>query len=129
MESMTYQEAIELFQTVEAVQCVETYEALVEAQRIPDDLRDHTFFSQYDWWIYISREDDKTCFSCTVLGGILFTGLELRSAFPWLRFKDVNTLYPSTHPNCRCILLRLTSATDYIRLVQLELLNEMWRNA
>jgi hypothetical protein len=47
----------------------------------------------------------------------VFTGLELRAAFPWLEIVDANTIWARVHPNCRCKLWRITNPLDYLKIV------------
>jgi len=106
-------------QIVEAVEQVERLEEWETIKRIPDDLRGQSFFGEYDFWLFqtIEPSDDRICFACTVLDKIIFTGLELRGAMPYLQIIDGNTILAGIHPNCRCKLLRITNPLDYIYLM------------
>jgi hypothetical protein len=107
-------------QAVEAVEAVLAVEEYLDwegaTQRIPVDLRGQTFFGEFDFWLYTAIDDDKTCWMCKVRDKIIWTGLELRSSFPWLQIVDANTIMAKTHPHCRCPLTRITSLADYIQL-------------
>ncbi len=108
---------LEITAVVAAVLQVEELLKWQEAQtRIPFWLQGTTFFSEWDFWTFNSIVDDRTCFSCNVLDKIMFTGLELRLAFPYLEIIDENTILAHVHPNCRCLLTRITSLLDYTQL-------------
>jgi hypothetical protein len=110
--------AIKAIEAIEAVIAVQEQLDWEEIKRIPDWLRSQTFFGEFDLWLLqtIEPADDRICFGCTVLDKIVFTGLELRSAFPWLEVIDANTIMAKVHPNCRCKLLRITNPLDYITI-------------
>jgi hypothetical protein len=102
---------------LESVLGVEEVLAWQEAQaRIPSWLRGNTFFSERDFWVFTAVMDDRTCFHCNILDKVLFTGLELRLAFPYLEIIDVKTVLARVHPHCRCILTRVTNPLDLARL-------------
>lgn len=102
---------------IEAVEEVERLAQWETFKRIPDNLSGQSFFGEFDFWLFMAIEDDVTCFSCKVLDKIVFTGLELRGAFQYLQIVDGNTILALVHPNCRCVLLRITNLLDYIQLM------------
>jgi hypothetical protein len=105
---------------VEAVDQTLQQEAFDEVSKIPSFLKGYmTFFGEYDYWLFMTVEpsDDRICFSCQVLDKMIFTGLELRSAFPFLIIEDGYTIRAFVHPNCRCVLIRITNPMDYLALV------------
>lgn len=111
-------EGLEAIEAAEAVMAIKAQLDWETIKRIPDDLRGQTFFGQFDLWLFetIEPADDKICFSCNVLDKIVFTGLELQSAFPWMQILDANHILALVHPNCRCILTRITNPLDYISM-------------
>jgi hypothetical protein len=75
--------------------------------RIPDKYRGKvTFFSVNDIWLYDTNPIETTCVACKELDGSEWTGASLRAPFTWLEILDLNTIYPATHPNCRCLFHR-----------------------
>jgi len=70
---------------------------------------DISFFSQYDLWIYHAVLDDRLCLTCldNEKTPRIF-GNELRAKFPYLEIIDENTINAKVHPNCRCLLTRIT---------------------
>ncbi len=96
--------------------------AVHEAQkRIPTDLRAHSFFGKMDLWQYIAITDDRTCSPCLELDTRFFMGDELRGEFPFLKVIDVNQILVGKHPNCRCVLQRITEPTHYIPIMDVEI--------
>ena len=118
LETSSSSLAAEAVEAVEAVSALEAYLEWETIKRIPDYLRGQSFFGEYDLWLFqtIEPADKRICFSCTVLDKIVWTGLELRSAFPWLEIVDGNTIWARVHPNCRCKLSRITNPLDYITI-------------
>ena len=77
---------------------------------IPADLKGQvTFFSEYDLWDY-GITNINTCKECKadVIG--VYQGNELRSLFPDLVILNEDEIAPCVHPNCACVMRRLTDA-------------------
>jgi hypothetical protein len=114
------QENLEVFTSnlnTDVEQAVAVVQVILESQtRIPSDLSDQTFFGEYDFYVFVVVEDDRTYFDCKVLDKMVMTGLELRGAFPYLQIIGSNYILAKNHVNCRCILIRVTSLADYIRM-------------
>jgi len=106
---------IDAVRAVEAVQEQTEWETI---KRIPDDLKGTSFFGEFDIWLFqtIEPADERICFACNVLDKIIFTGMELRAAFPWMMIVHANLILALVHPNCRCTLTRITNPLDYIQL-------------
>jgi len=64
-----------------------------------------------DEWIYNTEESETVCPECQEHNLETFYGNELRGFFPYWEIIDVNTIYPSVHPNCRCKLTRTSFIT------------------
>lgn len=90
----------------------EAVHAVREAKkRIPDSLKDHSFFGALDFWRFVPEFDDRRCPECTAhWQTYFFTGDSLRGTFDHLEIQDENTISPKVHPNCRCQLWRVTTA-------------------
>lgn len=100
---MLYPNTSEILEIIEAVE-------QFERKWIPDDLKKPgtTFFSPYDYWVFIEHDDGKLCNRCYMISLMgLFLGSELRLMFPYLEIIDEDTIKANIHPNCRCILRRL----------------------
>jgi hypothetical protein len=71
-----------------------------------------TFFSVNDVWMYVEISDDKTCMDChanaQLEGGGMYYGNHLRAFFPYLEILDDDTIKVNEHPNCRCLLVRVS---------------------
>ena len=70
-----------------------------------------TFFGANDYWGYIEIGDDKLCGDCAFNASYntgIYNGTELRSKFPNLEIRDEDTITVNEHPNCRCILIRMS---------------------
>jgi len=79
---------------------------------IPDELKGVvTFFSEYDLWDY-SNINYHTCQTCVGNSSTVYQGDELRSLFPFLAILDEDTIYPEVHPNCTCVMRRVTNGQD-----------------
>ena len=77
---------------------------------IPSDLKGlSTFFSEYDVWDY-GITNVNTCKVCEGNMVGVYQGHELRSLFPYLVVMDEDTIAPHVHPNCACVLNRLTDS-------------------
>ncbi len=95
---------MQLISMVEAVEAVEDHEA---KQRIPDNLKDRTFFGANDHWIYHTEDDDRVCSDCKMFDGALFTGEDLRRMLPDLDVVGGDMMMVNIHPSCRCFLVRV----------------------
>lgn len=83
--------------------------------RIPEEFRAHSFFGEYDVWRYVPVFDGKLCKKCAYWAtNLYFRGKYLRGLFKYLKIVDVNTINVNVHPNCRCILVRVTNWQEYI---------------
>ena len=77
---------------------------------IPPDLKGlMTFFSEYDVWDY-GITNVNTCKVCDGNMVGVYQGHELRSLFPNLVIMDEDAIAPNVHPNCACVMRRLTDA-------------------
>ncbi len=105
-----------------AVAAVAYVEQLLEQQTpfliVPEDYAGHgvSYFSEHDWWYFQAITDDRTCFPCNTNDKTTFTGDELLDMFPYLEIGDENTILAWVHPNCRCILIRISDPLDYLGL-------------
>ncbi len=103
--------SVNLLEIVEAVVAVQL---LGEARsRIPDDLRGLTFYGEDDEWMFLGSGHPNMCGDCAGYEGDIYSGVELRSAFPYHTILDENTIAASVHPNCSCLLMRAVSAGGY----------------
>ncbi len=93
---------------IEVIEAVETYQAQEAKSRIPPELKGQTFFSINNLYHYFGISDDKLCDQCQQYDGETIVGSELRKLFPYLTIDTENIIYPNVHPNCRCLLIRLT---------------------
>lgn len=104
---------------MEAIQCVESLEAVDAVSRIPAEFKDHTFYGYYDIWQYKAKFDKKLCPRCLFWQQtVYYVGTYLRALFPYHKIKDVNTIEVLDHPHCRCILTRITDPTLYIMVTR-----------
>ena len=103
---------------IEAIHAVELVKAI---KRIPDELRGHSFFSQFDLWQYEVITDDKTCSPCLDLDTRFYYGDELRGEFFFMQVIDANTIEAHIHPNCRCVLNRITEPDIYLSVTRKKL--------
>jgi hypothetical protein len=87
-------------------------------QRIPSDLKGHSFFSNFDLYQYIAITDDRTCKLCMEFDRMIIQGSFIRSYYPYLEIIGENQLLPHVHPNCRCTMLRVTDLADYIHYTE-----------
>lgn len=100
---------------VAVVEAVEGWELEEAKKYIPADLSGaQSFFGDLDIWFLTAITDDRTCFSCMVVDQFVFTGRELRPAFPWMQIETSDEIKANIHPNCRCRLWRITTYADYI---------------
>lgn len=81
--------------------------------RIPDGLRGLTFYSADDEWLFLGSGHPHMCGDCASYDGDIYSGDELRSAFPYHTILDENTIAASVHPNCSCLLTRAVSVGGY----------------
>ncbi len=102
------QELVNLIKTVEVADYAEAL------SRIPQQLKDTSFFGHYDAWMFIAEGPWETnCPTCKDLAGQDFLGAYLRSMFPHLIILDEDTIYPNVHmtlwgvDTCKCVLRRL----------------------
>ena len=67
-----------------------------------------SFFSQEDIWVYFPEWDEKLCDECGefAIGIPYFSGVQIRSAFPYMDIVGPDTIAVNVHPNCRCHLER-----------------------
>lgn len=72
-----------------------------------------TYFSELDQWFFRAISDDRICDSCTELDGSILVGSVLRTGLPYMEILDEDTIRALVHPNCRCLLLRLTKTPYY----------------
>jgi len=80
----------------------------------PRELPGLTYFSVHNVWLYQEVSDHKTCQLCRDYAEQNkgeYRGNHLRSIFPYLEILDVGTIKANVHPNCRCLLVRLTEET------------------
>lgn len=84
-------------------------------KRKPEEFKYQSFFGLYDIWHYIPIFDVKLCDRCMRHAeSTYFSGLHLRGLFPYLKIRSRNIIEPWVHPNCRCILRRITDPTEYL---------------
>jgi len=103
-----YNHPLVIMQVVEAVQQFEA------KKRIPDRLKDHSFFGDDDFWDYVGPDDDKTCDICFgLLHTMPFVGSRIRGYFPYMVILDKDTIGGPgpdgdglEHPHCRHKLKR-----------------------
>lgn len=99
---------------------VEVIEAVEAVKRIPDTLKDHSFYGSSDVWHYIAILDDRLCDNCRQLSDGNYLGIDLRALFPDHLIIDDDQILPRVHltlwgkDTCRCTMLRLTEPRDYI---------------
>lgn len=88
--------------------------AVDAVRRISEELRKHSFFGSYDLWKYEPHYDIKLCEKCFNHALTKYRiGNHLRATFKYLVIIDANTIEVREHPNCRCLLRRVTSAEEY----------------
>ncbi len=105
--------------TERALQVVAAVQAYLDEgawKRKPADLKGTTFFGRWDLWFYIAISDPATCWTCELINGSVFMGIDLRLLFPYNLIVDSDQILPMVHPNCRCTLLRVTDLNDYLPL-------------
>jgi len=86
-------------------------------RRVPEHLREYSFFGSWDWWRYVAIMDAETCPLCTPHHNVVYPGTVIRSLFPGLEILDWDYMHPHTHNpsttvrdfNCRCGLIRTWS--------------------
>ena len=100
--------------TQTVIQVTRAVQAVIDKSWIPEELSDWSFFSAYDLWHYMGVSDEKLCELCEVNDGMDMTGDVLRGKFPYLEIIDKNTIYPNTHPNCRCVLVRIAAPMEIL---------------
>jgi hypothetical protein len=75
---------------------------------VPEEFRGISFFGSMDEWQYEASEASNMCQDCEEYNGRVFVGYELRREFPYMEVVNVNMIYPRVHPNCNCMLVRVT---------------------
>lgn len=101
------------------VSAVVSVRAVDAVQRIPKEYERVTFFGDYDIWHFIPIFDVKLCPECMMYAETeYFVGKHLRGLFPYLKIIDVNTIDVEVHPNCRCILRRITDPAEYLMVTR-----------
>ena len=100
------------------IQAVQAVRQTLDKRWIPEDLRDWSFFSTLDVWLYESENTKgNRCWSCEQFMGMTFFGDELRSMFPDLIIKSATEIYPNVHmtlwgkETCKCKLRRVAEPT------------------
>jgi len=86
-------------------------------QRIPPELKDFTFFSEHDLWLFDALGDPSVrCELCDHHNGNVFPGRTIRFAWAYLQILDMNLIGGPApggdgmvHPNCKCRLHRMPS--------------------
>ena len=68
-----------------------------------------SFFSEFDIWDY-GTLGYNTCEDCNGFSMAVYGGHELELIFPNLIILDENMIKPNIHPNCGCVMTRLTEA-------------------
>jgi hypothetical protein len=97
------------------VEAVAAVQMVGEAKRrIPVGLRGLTFYSEDDEWVFLSSGHPNMCVDCADYEGDIYSGTELRSAFPYHTIIDENTIAASVHPNCSCLLMRAVSMGGFL---------------
>lgn len=92
---------------------IEIVQAVEATTRIPTDTPAViTYFSKKDDWIFTAVFDSKVCDDCLQYEHETFTGDMLRSLFPYLEIKDLETIMVNAHPGCRCRLERILFMGD-----------------
>lgn len=119
-----------MLSAIEAIQAVQQVLSLEKAlKRIPDHLKQYTFFGDLDQWHYYSIGDDKLCEYCNQHEAVTYSGSEIRGIFPDLEIVDKNMIYPRVHmtlykqgkfgawskDSCRCVLVRQLSEEPLAR--------------
>lgn len=106
-------------EVISCVSCVRTAEAVDAITRIPEEYRNHSFFSEADFYIYLPEAfDEKLCLRCRDYAYVaFFKGSQLRSEFKYLTIEDEDTIKPNVHPNC---VLKGTLVTTNKGLVPIE---------
>ena len=66
-----------------------------------------TFFGSNDQWIFLQSDHPNMCKVCQGLDQDQYFGNEIRGLFPYLQIVGENTINPSVHPSCSCILSRV----------------------
>lgn len=87
-------------------------------QRKPEEYKSQSFFGKYDIWRYEGIADERLCEEC--LRHVLqfyYLGNELRAEFPYLEIENENLIKPHVHPNCRCLLHRVTESHEYLEVL------------
>ena len=97
------------------------FEAL---KRKPSDFKGTSFFGKYDLWTHIAIMDDRTCQRCSVLDHVVTWGNMLRAIYPYCEIISEDQFLANVHPNCRCVLLRVTDLADYIDYTSPEIVPE-----
>lgn len=88
-------------------------------KRKPESLKVWSFFGKYDLWKYDPVLDTKLCDECLGYATqFYFWGIHLRTTFPYLEISDEDNIDVNVHPNCRCVLHRVTSPIEYLEYSQ-----------
>jgi hypothetical protein len=96
------------------VEAVAAVQVVGEAKsRIPVGLRGLTFYGEDDEWLFLQSGHPNMCNDCASYDGDVYSGSELRSAFPYHTILDENTIAASVHPNCSCLLMRAVPMGGY----------------
>lgn len=112
LSNLTLMEAKRSLNAVLSVRAVITVDAI---PRIPEELSKYTFFGEYDVWRYVPIFDKKLCHKCAYWAtNVYFRGKYIRGLWKRLKIVDANTIEVWVHPNCRCILVRVTNWREYI---------------
>ena len=88
-----------------AVRAVEMFEGA--KKRKGDVYGDVTFFSANDEWLFLQSDHPNMCPECSSYDQDTYFGNSVRGMFPYLMIIDENSMNPSVHPSCGCILTRL----------------------
>ena len=87
-------------------------------QRIPEGST-QSFFGRYDVWRYQGIADMSLCEDCLAhVLDVYYLGTELRAEFKYLQIIEDNLIEPRVHPNCRCLLHRVTSSHEYLAVLE-----------
>lgn len=115
---LTEQE-IMLSQLVEVANVAQAAIVIDAMKRKPEEYERQSFFGEYDLWHYIPIFDKKLCDRCLMHARTeYFVGTYLRGLFPYLEIVDANIINANVHPNCRCILTRITDAAEYLMVTK-----------
>ncbi len=96
--------SVNLLGIIEAAAAVQLFSEAT--RRISSWLSSITFYGENDQWLFLQSGHPNMCKDCASNNGVIYSGDELRSIFPYHVILDTDTIAAYVHPNCTCLLLR-----------------------